>query len=127
MAAACFVLFRALNSSSCLLLFISSLSSSTIIVIITRIRHLLKNLHSEALNPLRSLSCSRLSKLLDLKADSSGGPNRLSVADTVELNLEGKTKFSRGGADGDSHDRWKEKELREGQKICPFRQKCDKQ
>lgn len=50
------------------------------------------NLHSEALNPLRSLSCSRPSKLLDLKAESSGGPNRLSVADSVELNLEQKTK-----------------------------------
>lgn len=36
---------------------------------------------------LCSLSWSRLSKLLDLKADSSGGPNRLSEPDAVELNL----------------------------------------
>lgn len=36
---------------------------------------------------LCSLTCSRPSKLLDLKADSSGGPNRLSEPDAVELNL----------------------------------------
>lgn len=36
---------------------------------------------------LCSLSCSRPLKLLDLKADSKGGPNRLSEPDAVELNL----------------------------------------
>lgn len=45
---------------------------------------------------LCSLRCSRPSKLLDLKADSSGGPNKLSETDAVELNLvkneEGESK-----------------------------------
>lgn len=56
---------------------------------------------------LCSLSCSRASKLLDLKADSSGGPNRLSEPDAVELNLmrdkEGKRqkiRESRGVIEG---------------------------
>lgn len=68
---------------------------------------------------LCSLSCSRPSKLLDLKADSSGGPNRLSEPDAVELNLtesREETRDSQGerrSADDDDDDD-EEKEEEEG-------------
>lgn len=98
----------------------------------TRIRHLLKNLHSEALNPLRSLSCSRLSKLLDLKADSSGGPNRLSEAGTVELNLEGKQAgknqilAEEGQVETPMIDGRKRSRGRDRKFVLSDRKKCDK-
>lgn len=64
-------------------------------------------LHSEAPKALCSLSCSRLSKLLDLKADSSGGPNRLSEPDAVELNLVKKRREWGGRSERErAEERW---------------------
>ena len=53
---------------------------------------------------LFSLSISRPAKLLDLKAESRGGPNRLSEPEAVELNLrkEGERQDAvRGGERGE--------------------------